>query len=162
MFRYLLTDTYLRVRVGCKLSESFQSTNGTPQSDSLSLVLFVIYLEAALRTVKNKSPPRPATDTHLPSDIAYADDINFVSTCQQWLRQIESVAKQQLGKWHLKVNRDKTEHTNVVHKPDGIEEEWRSTRKLGSLLADEEEVACKKQFASAAFRACGVFGNDNI
>ena len=63
------------------------------------------------------------------------------------------MAEQQLGEWHLKVNRDKTEHTKVVRKSDRIEEEWRSTRKLGSLLGDEEDVARRKQLASAAFRA---------
>ena len=114
LIRYLLAGTYLRVRVGCELSESFQSTNGTPQFDSLSPVLFVIYLKAALCTVRDKSPPRPATDSYLPSEIAYADDIDFVSTCQQWLRQVESVAEQQLGEWNLKVNRDNTEHMKVV------------------------------------------------
>ena len=75
------------------------------------------------------------------------------STCQQWLRQVESVAEQQLGEWHLKVNRDKTEHTKVVPTSDRIEEKWRSTQKLGSLLVDEEDVARRKQLASAAFRA---------
>lgn len=63
------------------------------------------------------------------------------------------MAEQQLGEWHLKVNRDKTEHTKVVRKSDRIEEEWRSTRKLGSLLGDEEDVAHRKQLASAAFCA---------
>ena len=53
--------------------------------------------------------------------------------------------------WHLKVNRDKTKYTKVVHKPDQIEKEWRSTRKLGFLLRDEEDVARRKQLASAAF-----------
>ena len=114
LIRCLLADTYLRVRVGCELSESFQYTNGMPQGDSLSPVLFVIYLEAPLCIIRDKSPPRPATDTHLPSEIAYADNIDFVSTCQQWLRQGESVAEQQLGEWHGKVNRNKTEHTKVV------------------------------------------------
>ena len=70
LIRYLLADTYLSVRIGCELSESFQSANGTPQGDSLSPVLFIIYLEAALRSVRDKYPLRPATDTHLPSEIA--------------------------------------------------------------------------------------------
>ena len=59
-------------------------------------------------------------------------------------RQVESVAEQQFGEWHFKVNRDKTEHTKDVCTPDRIEEEWRSTRKLGSLQENEKDVAHRK------------------
>ena len=92
-----------------------------PQGDSLFPVMFVI---AALRSVRNKSPPRPAIDTSFPSEIPYADDIDFVSTYQQWLKQVQSVAKQQLGECNnLKVFRDKTDHTRVVRGADRIEKE---------------------------------------
>ena len=93
LIRLFLADTYLWVRLGCELSESFQYTNRTLQGDSLFPVLFIIYLEAALHLVRDKSPTRPATDTHLPSEITYAGDIDFVSTCKQWLRQVEFVAE---------------------------------------------------------------------
>ena len=53
LVRVLLTNTTLQVRIGRAVSESLETTIGTPQGDSLSPVLFVIYLEAALRDLRS-------------------------------------------------------------------------------------------------------------
>ena len=42
------------------------STIGTPQGDSLSPVSFTVYLEAALRDLRSRVPPRPPADDRLP------------------------------------------------------------------------------------------------
>jgi len=49
MIHHLLFNTAIQVRLGNSTSTSFVSTIGTPQGDSLSPVLFVCYLEAALQ-----------------------------------------------------------------------------------------------------------------
>ena len=46
----------------------------------------------------------------------------------------------------------KTERTSISRHVDRIEEEWRMTRKLGSLLGEAEDVARRKQLANVAFR----------
>ena len=48
---------------------AFTSTLGTPQCYSLSPVLYTIYLEAALRDLHSRIPPRPRTDDRLPLDV---------------------------------------------------------------------------------------------
>ncbi|XP_065195763.1 uncharacterized protein LOC135827165 [Sycon ciliatum] len=50
------------------------------------------------------------------------------------------------------MNHDKTEYTEITRLNDRNKEEWRSTRKLGSLIGDDEDVLRRKQLATAAFR----------
>jgi hypothetical protein len=50
------------------------------------------------------------------------------------------------------VNVDKTENTRLGHKNmDVNQDEWRNTRKLGSLLGIEEDVNQRIQLAFASF-----------
>lgn len=48
-----------------------------PQGDAISPILFMVYLELALRELRNKSI-RPAIDSHIPHEISYADDADFI------------------------------------------------------------------------------------
>ena len=48
---------------------------GTPQRDSLSPVLFIVYLETALRERERTSKK----EANLPTEMAYANDVHFVS-----------------------------------------------------------------------------------
>ena len=50
-------------------------TTGTPQCDGLSPVLFLCYLEAALQDCQSQLSPRPVSDTSVPQDAGYVDDI---------------------------------------------------------------------------------------
>ena len=59
----LLAETNLKV-----LSDPFQTILGSPPGDGLSPILFAIYLESALRKVRQKAGPRPHVDTGLPLD----------------------------------------------------------------------------------------------
>ena len=52
MISYLLQDTVLRVVLPSAKGPSFPTLRGTPQGDSLSAVLFIVYLEGALRDVR--------------------------------------------------------------------------------------------------------------
>ena len=45
-----------------------------------------------------------------------------------------------LKQWDLTVNSAKTEFTHIERFSDCIAEEWRLTRKLGSLLGDREDI----------------------
>jgi hypothetical protein len=52
----------------------------------------------------------------------------------------------------LLVNESKTEYTHLGRHLDRIAEEWRRTKKLGSLLGDDEDVARRIQHATIAFQ----------
>ena len=77
MIHHLLYGTEMKVRIGKSLSEGFASTIGTTQGDSLSPILFVCYLEAALRDCRRSLPCRPPADNLIPQETGYADDITF-------------------------------------------------------------------------------------
>ncbi|XP_065189571.1 uncharacterized protein LOC135820187 [Sycon ciliatum] len=155
LIRVLLANTSFCVRIGTATSESADTTIGTPQGDSLSPVLFVVYLEAALRDVRSTATARarPSSDLGLPFEIAYADDADFISTESGCLGDLEPVIGDVLDGWALKVNPDKTEITVLGRSLDRVAEQWRTTKKLGSLLGDSEDVSRRKQLAAAAFRS---------
>ena len=78
IIRLLLADTSLEPRLSTGECHAFATSIGTPQGDSLSPVLFTVYLEAALRDLRSRLPTRPKTDANLPLDVEYADDTDFI------------------------------------------------------------------------------------
>ena len=146
MIRFLLAATSLEPRLSTGDCHAFASMIGTPQGDSLSPVLFTVYLEAALRDLRSRLPPRPPGDVRLPLDVEYADDIDFISYSRPYLNEIERIAPNCLAEWSLQINAAKTERTSVSRQVDRTHEPWRTTRKLGSL-GDAEDVARRMQLA---------------
>ncbi|XP_065189344.1 uncharacterized protein LOC135819973 [Sycon ciliatum] len=156
LIQVLLSNTSLSVLACKQQSSEFETTIGTPQSDCLSPVLFVIYLESALRYLRATLPPRPPADDLLPGEVIYADDTDFLSSSRTWLDSISPSITKVLREWHLKVNEEETEQTTLRRAGDRLAEIWRKTRKLGSLLGDEQDVIRRKQLATAAFRSLFV------
>ena len=152
LVRILLSNTTISVRLGKEVSPDFKSTIGTPKV-TVSPVVFVIYLESALREIRASIPPGPMRDMALPPEVNYADGTDFISQSRPWLESIEPDIIAILGDWHLKINEDKTEKTTLRREGDRLAEVWRKTKKLGSLLGDEDDFARRKQLATAAFRA---------
>ncbi|GFS01310.1 hypothetical protein ElyMa_001094000 [Elysia marginata] len=58
---------------------------------------------------------------------------------------IEEVGKV-LEKYNLQVNVDKTEFTNLSRG----ETNWQTTKKVGTLIGDQEDIERRKQLSSAA------------
>ena len=110
MVEALLRDTNLRVQIDGIKSDWFKTTIGTPQGDCLSPVLFVVYLEAALRSLRSKIGPRSTedADTLLPREIVYADDTDLISFCKEWLESVLTQIPSEFAKYNLIVNDDKT------------------------------------------------------
>ena len=81
----------------------------------------------------------------------YADDIDFISYSRPYLNDIEPIAPDCLAEWSLQINAAKTERTSVSRQVDRTHEPWRTTRKLGSLLGDAEDVAHRMQLANVSF-----------
>ena len=90
--------------------------------------------------------------------IVYADDVDFICQSADIATLFETEAHAVLATWSLQMNTSKTEHT-IVHRSTTAlsnpitrakDEDWRITRKLGSLLGDAEDVARRKNLATAA------------
>ena len=153
MCQSLLADTNLKVKLGDVLSEPFQTTIGTPQGDGLSPILFAIYLEKALRDVRRESEPhRPAIDKGIPPEAIYADDTDFISRSQDFLKFLETLIPPTLQPHQLVANDGKWERTTLSGEVKGNDSEWKKTKKLGSLLGDEEDVERRIVLATASFK----------
>ena len=155
MIQLLLANTTLAVRIGEQTGKPFETNIGTPQGDSLSPVLFICYLEAALRDTRAHLPPRPTEDTYIPTETEYADDITFISTSPEYLQTALPIIKNRLLEWDLYVNDTKTEWVELVLSQQTTErgtEEWRKTKVLGSLIGDQQDVQRRIQQATIAFR----------
>ncbi|GFR60594.1 LINE-1 retrotransposable element ORF2 protein [Elysia marginata] len=138
IIQFLLSNTTLNVKIsGANTEEPFLTNIGTPQGDSPSPVLFIIYLEQALKNVRSTlDSPSNTTEAHLPNEIVYADDIDFIGNQPVNVKKIEETLKVH----KLKVNVDKTEHTSVRK----YSEEWKTPRKVGSLLGSKEDIEHRK------------------
>ena len=87
----LMTNTQLTVRLENAKSRPFVTNTGSPQGDSLSPILFTVYLECAMRELREKLV-RPAIDRSLPSEIGYADNQDFISRSAESILKIEEEA----------------------------------------------------------------------
>ncbi|XP_029654866.1 uncharacterized protein LOC115228424 [Octopus sinensis] len=143
MIAVLLSNTEVTVQIGSTSSRNFSTTVGTAQGDFLSPLLFVIYLEAALRDL------RLFYNGQI-TEIVYADDVDFVSHDTAALRRLLDVSPAELGKWFLTVNTTKTEITEVARMSSRLDDVWRHSRKLGTLLGDSEDITRRKVLSTAA------------
>lgn len=149
MCQLLLANTSLQVRLEDVLSQCFKTTIGTPQGDGLSPILFIVYLEKALRDVRAQAPPKPLEDRNLPNEAIYADDTDFISTNTDFLKSLETIIPPIIGKYDLIANAQKWEKTKIELGSD----EWKKVKKLGSLLGDEEDVNRRISLANTQFKS---------
>jgi hypothetical protein len=150
MIRLLLANTILSIRINDTTGTPFTTTTGTPQGDSLSPVLFVCYLEAALRDGRAHLEPVPQADMIFPTETEYADDITFISTSHDHLQQALPQIKTILETWDLHVNEAKTEWVELTSS-NPSNEAWRNVKALGSLLGDQQDVQRRKRQGSITF-----------
>ncbi|XP_065195415.1 uncharacterized protein LOC135826742 [Sycon ciliatum] len=147
MIQHLLYGTTISVRMCSSTSKAFHTTIGTPQGDSLSPVLFVCYLEAALQECRPRLSQRPITDGGIPPETGYADNITFYSTSKPRLEESLPVISSTLQSWNLNVNEPKTE---CGHFTSG-DSFWRSVRQLDSLMGSAEDIDRRISLASQAY-----------
>lgn len=77
IIQYLLSDTKFSVRAAGQASKKSTANIGTPQGYALSPVLFIIYLDAALKEYWEEYG-QPYTPQY--QYCMYADDTDFIST----------------------------------------------------------------------------------
>ncbi len=144
---YLLSNTTLTAIIGGQEGEKFNTTIGTPQGDSLSPLLFILYLEAVMRKYREELIPLPE-DGEFYLETKYADDCDFISHHTPDNNFItETLLPAHLAKYNLKMNPDKTEKTEIL--PSGSRAI--NVKKLGSKIGDSADLSYRVQQSIAAF-----------
>jgi hypothetical protein len=128
----LLSNTSLRIRLNGSMSEEFWTTVGTPQGDGLSPLLFILYLEFALRVLRAEFENRGI----VADESMYADDVDFLVEDDAAVEQIIDLAPTVFGPFNLCLNESKTEITKLGRDVTMFD----STSKLGSLLDDTKDI----------------------
>ena len=74
MVQVMMSGTILRIRIGGEVGEPFETRVGVPQGDSLSPMLFNVYMEYISREYKRQCSKKPRV---FDIRMTYADDDNF-------------------------------------------------------------------------------------
>ena len=138
--------------------ESFITNIGSPQGDGISGINFNIYFENALKEIRHKRQAFKEAQEMLNITIdekhsiesIYADDTDFADTEPQQSKWIQENSTSILKEYNLPANPDKTEITILKRDAVKINEKWRTVKKLGSILGDEEDIIHRKILATAA------------
>ena len=146
------------------LSAEFESTNGAFQGDSLSGTMFTLTLAGALnhlRAVVCARPNPPFSSALMPLESEYGDDVDFMDTDLSVLEALLPTAKRVLEEWYLFMNEGKTEqlHMHLAKRSDVDSdgnslvdnEEWRSSKLLGSLLCSVKDINRRIVLGNIAF-----------
>ena len=83
-------------------------------------------------------------------DVPNADDIEWVTACEDTCLFIEKVIPKHLEKRNLKINVEKTEELNIKNK-GGLE--WKNCKYLGTLFDAEEDLNRRKTLATSCFNS---------
>ena len=156
MCRLLLSNTSITIQNSKAEVEAFNTNVGSPQGDGISGIFFNTYFERALRVLREKLIKHNPVNEHdyamqssLPKEMIYADDCDFITDDIREKHRVSGIVANTLAKENLIMNDTKTEHT-VIERSTREDENWRSVKKLGSLLGDSEDVIARKQLAAAA------------
>ena len=87
--------------------------------------------------------PRPTSDFEktLPTEIVYADEINFIGLEFADIAEVQKTLK----KFNLIVNADKTEQTTLSRSG----KEYKNAKKVGTLIGDEEDINRRERLSTA-------------
>ncbi len=94
----VLRITSLQVKLKDVLSAPFDTTIGSPQGDGMLPMFFAVYLERALRNVREIAPFRPQVDNGLPSELIYADDVDIVTKEKERAQEMKTIIPPTIGK----------------------------------------------------------------
>ena len=154
MCRLLLSNTTISIRFGNHDLETVETNIGSPQGDAISGTFFNIEFENALRKLRERMTEARSQDnsekSSLPTELEYADDSDFPFESKEEAEHLKRIVKETLGERNLKVNDDKTEETFIIRERKKSDENWRKTKKLGSLLGDYEDMRRREQLSNNA------------
>ena len=153
LIRTLLAETSLKVKVAGKLGNSFPTLLGIPQGDALSPVLFVVYLEHAMREVRVIKGNRYGgmyvgrRYSHDIMEAAYADDVDFICRDRSRLDELLPLVKTEFAKSNLLVNESKTEKISIMQHTGARS----GYKKLGTHLDEDADTRMRIAKANQAF-----------
>ena len=105
--------------------------------------MFSVYLENALKEVRTILPRATnELEKTLPSEIAYADDVDFVGLSFVDTEEVQNT----LHKYNLLVNIDKTEFTTLSRagtEYKNTKKSWNSHRRRRRRREEETTIQCK-------------------
>ena len=93
-----------------------------------------------------------AKTTNPPKELIFADNSNFPTLSKAEWEFLKGIIKETLAEDNLIVNRHKTEETIINQLKDQNHEEWRKTKKLGSLLGCYEDMRRPIQLSANAIK----------
>ena len=145
IIQYLISNTHMQCQIGRTKSESFDTTQGIPQGDALSPVLFIIYLEKIMRTFREKHPDM--TNEQLITH--YADDTDFWTYVKGLNELTEKNLPEIMVNFNMTMNPNKTEKITISKETV----KKITNKKLGSKFANDEDLNYKITKACNAFHS---------
>ena len=94
------------------LSESCKIKSGVPQGSVLGPLLFIIYIEDLLKTIKSQCP-----SIHV---FGFADDVKLLGCNSIQLQKALKIVESWTEKWQLRLQPKKTEHITFNKRPDHV------------------------------------------
>ena len=165
----MLKDVELQVRVGKETGRKIITNIGVPQGDSLSPLLFTLYLAQALKpkrepTLEEHSyslPPEELVPRNLMDhtystpieeelniDQQYADDISYLTDAPHIHEHHKSTVPQTIKERNLLVNNEKTEEYEISRTGS---DDWKKCRLVGSLIDTTCDINRRRGIAIGAY-----------
>lgn len=170
-FYYAIKSLYVNpqycVQVNNLVTSWFPSTNGVKQGDSLSPLLFSLYINDLLNEIDHLNLGVELTDNLTLSVLAYADDLVIFSDDPEKLQILLNYVSEWCHRWRMQINSDKTKvvqfrsrrqgSENVTFQINGIKLEQVTHYKYLGVVMDEhlEYDLCVNTLSNAARRALG-------
>jgi sorting nexin-29 len=110
MVEITMNLTKAKVKIGNKLSETFEFSAGVKQGDGLSAVLFILKMHQAV----NKIHRRGTIFTKSSQICAYADDIVIVMRSKWRMIQMYEELEKEAEEMGLRINEKKTKYMVVL------------------------------------------------
>jgi len=160
LIRVLLAETKLRIKSRGKLGNWFDTVLGIPQGDALSPILFVVYLESAMREVRDTESVLYGHTMRLRGqyigrdffgeimEASYADDVDFICVDKTRLDRLQEVMVPVFAdEYNLTINQSKTER--IMFATDArIKTGY---KKLGTHVDTDEDLKLRITKATIAY-----------
>jgi len=124
LIKMCLNETYIRVRVGKRLSDMFPIKNSLKQGDALSSLLFNFVLKCAIKRFQASQYGLKLNGTY--QLLVYADDVNILAGSVHAIKKNTEALVAASKENVLEVNADKTKY--VVMSRDQNEGQNRNIR----------------------------------